>query len=227
MVDTIETPTVRAGAKHLRVSAYKIRQVLALIRGLSAEDAERVLQLCQKDAAGDILKVLDSAIANAENNRSLPPEELYVANCYADEGPTRKWGQPRARGRYFRIRHRTAHLTIILARYSEDELDAKRRREEAASGGGRQRGGSRRRAERVRQSRAAQRVEEHDHDHDDEHDHDHEHDDVPEPAPTGGPVSELEIEATEERDEDLAEASAEVEAAEGADGAADDEEESK
>src|ERR1043165_2467576 len=107
MADTFATPTVRAGVKHLRVSPYKVRQVLALIRGLSAEDAERVLQLCQKDAAGDILKGLDSAIPNAENNRSLPAEELYVARAYADEGPTRKWGQPRARGRYFRVRHRT------------------------------------------------------------------------------------------------------------------------
>jgi large subunit ribosomal protein L22 len=209
-VDTVSTPTARAGVKHLRVSAYKVRQVLALIRGLSAEDAERVLQLCEKDAAGDILKVLDSAIANAENNRQLPADELYVASAYADEGPTRKWGQPRARGRYFRVRHRSSHVTIVLARYSDDELEARRRREEASSARGGGRGASRRRAERVRRSRAAQRAEAHDHDHDEEHEHDHEV--AEEIAPEVGPAGEEEIEATLERDEDLAEASEDVEA---------------
>src|SRR3954470_10314281 len=155
--DTLTTPTVRAGVKHLRVSPYKVRQVLALIRGLSADDAARVLQLCQRDAAGDMLKLLDAAIANAENNRQLPVDELYVARAYADEGPTRKWGQPRARGRYFRVRHRSSHVTIVLARYTEDELELKRRREEASSARGAGRGSQRRRAERVRRSRAAQR----------------------------------------------------------------------
>jgi large subunit ribosomal protein L22 len=194
--DTFTTPTVRAGVKHLRVSPSKVRQVLALIRGLSAEDAERVLQLCEKDAAGDILKVLDSAIANAENNRQIPVDELYVVRAYADEGPTRKWGQPRARGRYFRIRHRSSHLTIILARYTDDELEVKRRREEASSAGTRGRGASRRRAERVRRSRAAA------------HEHEHEHDD---PEQAEGEVEEVEEVVGAAGDEQLAEASEEVE----------------
>ena len=63
-VEEFDTPSVRAGVSHLRVSPSKVRQVLSLIRGLAAEDAERVLQLCQKDAADDVLKVLDSAVAN-------------------------------------------------------------------------------------------------------------------------------------------------------------------
>src|SRR5690349_128907 len=137
---------VRASARYLRVSPYKVRQVLALIRNLPAEEAERVLQLCEKDAAGDVLKVLDAAVANAENNRSLPIDELYVARAYADEGPTRKWGQPRARGRYFRVRHRSSHVTIILARYTDDDLERKRRRDEAATGASAGRGAARRRA---------------------------------------------------------------------------------
>jgi large subunit ribosomal protein L22 len=207
--DTISTTTVRAGVKHLHVSASKVRQVLALIRGLSADDAGRVLQLCQKDAAGDILKVLDSAIANAENNRQIPVDELYVARAYADEGPTRKWGQPRARGRYFRIRHRSSHVTIILARYSDDELEARRRRDEASSAGPRGRGTSRRRAERVRRSRAAQHTEEHDHDHDEAREHEEDRELAEEIAPEVGPVGEEEIEATLERDEDLEDAAAE------------------
>jgi large subunit ribosomal protein L22 len=181
MADVLEAPHVRASAKHLHVSPNKVRQVLALIRGLAAEDAERVLQLCQKDAAGDVLKVLDAAVANAEHNRSLPIDELYIARAYADEGPTRKWGQPRARGRYFRVRHRTSHLTIVLARFDEDELEEKRRREEAAAAAsGRGRGAQRRRAERVRKSRAAQRGDAHDHDHDHDHDEEHDHAEVEE-----------------------------------------------
>jgi len=199
--DTFTTPTVRAAAKYLHVSPYKVRQVLALIRGLSAEDAGRTLQLCEKDAAGDVLKILDSAIANAEHNRQLPMDELFVARAYADEGATRKGGQARARGRYFRVRHRSSHVTIILARYTDDELEERRRRDEASSARGAGRGATRRRAERVRRSRAAQRAEAHDH----EHDHDDEElaEDI---APEVGPAGEEEIEATLERDEALADA---------------------
>jgi large subunit ribosomal protein L22 len=220
---TLTTPPVRARASHLHVSPNKVRQVLSLIRGLSAEDATRVLQLCEKDAAHDVLKVLDAAVANAENNRSLPVDELYVWRAFADEGPTRKWGQPRARGRYFRVRHRSSHLTIELARYNDDELEERRRREEASSARGAGRGAQRRRAERVRRSRAAQRAEAHDH----EHEHDHEV--AEEIAPDVGPAGEEEIEATLERDEELEAADEEVGEAEdeSTDDDTDDDEESK
>ena len=112
MAPTITAPNARATARYQHVSPYKVRQVLDLVRGLSVDDAERMLQLCEKDAADDVLKVLESAIANAEHNFQLPADELYVAIAFADEGPTRKWGQPRARGRYFRIRKRTSHITL-------------------------------------------------------------------------------------------------------------------
>jgi large subunit ribosomal protein L22 len=225
-LDTITTTTVRASVQHLRVAPNKVRQVLALIRGLSAEDASRVLLLCQKDAAEDVLKVLESAIANAENNRQLPIDELYVARAYADEGPTRKWGQARARGRYFRVRHRSSHVTIILARYDEDELEQRRRREEAqAATSGRGRGSQRRRAERVRRSRAAQRAETHDHEH--EHEHEHEEAEALSDAEVG-PATAEDIEPTLERDEDLEAAGETVTAeADTTDTAGDDEEESK
>jgi large subunit ribosomal protein L22 len=199
-VEELDTPSVRAGVKHLRVSPTKVRQVLSLIRGLAAEDAERVLQLCQKDAADDVLKVLDSAVANAENNRSLPIDELYVARAYADEGPTRKWGQPRARGRYFRVRHRTSHVTIVLARYTDEELEQKREREQASSRVA-ARGSQRRRAERVRRSRAAQHAAEHDHDH--EHDEEEAVEETPVTGAEIGPASEEDVEVAAERDEDL------------------------
>jgi large subunit ribosomal protein L22 len=155
---TTDTPTAaRATVRYLHTSPYKIRQVLALVRGLPVEDAERILQLCQKDAADDVLKLLGSAVANAEHNLSIEAEELFLARAWADEGPTRKWGQPRARGRYFRIRKRTSHVTIILERFAVDELAERRRRDEATGRGAAV--AQRRRAERVRRSRQVQEVE--------------------------------------------------------------------
>ena len=128
--------------------------MLALVRGLPVGDAERLLQLCEKDAADDVLKLLGSAIANAEHNNALPADELFVAVAWADEGPTRKHGQPRARGRYFRIRKRTSHVTIVLERFAADELEVRQRREEATGRGAAV--AQRRRAERVRRSRATE-----------------------------------------------------------------------
>ena len=150
---TSGAPGARATARYLHTSPYKVRQVLQLVRGLPVDDAERLLQLCEKDAADDVLKVLNSAVANAEHNHELPADELFVAAAWADEGPTRKWGQPRARGRYFRIRKRTAHLTIVLERFAVDELEDRRRRDEVSGRGAAV--AQRRRAERVRRSRAA------------------------------------------------------------------------
>ena len=170
MAPTITAPNARATARYQHVSPYKVRQVLDLVRGLSVDDAERTLQLCEKDAADDVLKVLESAIANAEHNFQLPADELYVAIAFADEGPTRKWGQPRTRGRYFRIRKRTSHITLIVARYDEDELERRQRIEESSGRGAAVQ--QRRRAERVRRSRRNRTEETHDHDHD--HDHDDE-----------------------------------------------------
>jgi large subunit ribosomal protein L22 len=168
MAVTLDTPSARATVRYLSVSPYKIRQVLQLVRGLPVDDAIRVLQLCEKDAADSVLKLLDSAIANAEHNQQLPADELYIARVWCDEGPTRKSGQARARGRYFRVRKRTSHLTIILARYEPEELEVRRRREESSGRGAAT--AQRRRSERVRRSRQREQAEDHDHD----HDHDHE-----------------------------------------------------
>ena len=171
MAVTLDTPSSRATVRYLGVSPYQIRQVLDLVRGLPVDDAIRVLQLCEKDAADSVLKLLDSAVANAEHNHQLPPDEMYLARIWCDEGPTRKSGQARARGRYFRVRKRTSHMTIILARYAPDELEVRRRREESSGRGAAT--AQRRRSERVRRSRQReQATETHDHDHDhDDHDH--------------------------------------------------------
>jgi large subunit ribosomal protein L22 len=208
---------VRATVRYLRRSPYKVRQVIDLVRGLPVEEAERILQLSGKDAAGDVLKLVESAIANAEHNHALPSDELYVARIWCDEGPTRKWGRPRARGRYFRVRKRSSHVTILLERLSDDALEQRRRKEEA---GGAARGVSaRRRAERVRRSRAAAQGHDHEHDHD-EDDHDHDHDDAavePEASIAGAEAETDEVEVTAAADD------ADTDAAEDTDDAADDE----
>ena len=82
--------SVKATAKFVRISPYKVRVVLDLIRGHDVAEAANVLRFCERDAAFTIGKVLRSAVANAVNNDEIPAEELYVSACYADEGPTIK-----------------------------------------------------------------------------------------------------------------------------------------
>jgi large subunit ribosomal protein L22 len=109
----------RAQAKHVRQSPYKVRRVLDLVRGLPVDEARVVLEFTDRGAAGTIIKVLDSAVANAEHNFALDAEELFVAEAYADEGPTLKRWRPRARGRATKIRKRTSHITIVVAETEE------------------------------------------------------------------------------------------------------------
>ena len=144
-------------------------RALDLIRGKGVQEADDILRFTERDAGILVRKLLASAVANAEHNNALPADELYLARAWADEGPTRKSGQARARGRYFRVRKRTSHVTIILARYDADELEERRRRDETSGRGAAV--AQRRRSERVRRSRQAEPAA-HDHDHD--HDHDHE-----------------------------------------------------
>jgi large subunit ribosomal protein L22 len=117
---------VRAEANYLRMSAYKVREVLDQIRGQSVADAADILRFCPRDAAIDIAKVLKSAVANAGHNEDIPAEELYVSACYADEGPTIKRFRPRARGRTGRINKRTAHITVVVSRMPESLLSQAR-----------------------------------------------------------------------------------------------------
>jgi large subunit ribosomal protein L22 len=119
---TNERPGTRAELHHVIVSPYKIREVLDLIRGLEVGRAQDVLQFCGRGSAPIVSKLLHSAVANAEHNDGLDPTELYVASCFADEARTLKRWRARARGRYTRIRKRTSHVTIIVARLPEDRL---------------------------------------------------------------------------------------------------------
>ncbi len=153
-----ERTGTRAVVKYERVSASKAREVLNLIRGLDVQRAEEVLRFAERDVANVIRKALASAVANAEHNDNQAPDELFVSACFADEGPTLKRFRPRARGRAGRIRKRTCHITVIVTRMSEHQLEMKRRREEAKPAptrGGRVRRVASSRRERVARSRQA------------------------------------------------------------------------
>jgi large subunit ribosomal protein L22 len=201
---TNERPGVRAQVRHVRVSAYKAREVLDLIRGEQVGRALEILEFSERDVARVILKCLESAIANAEFTAAIPPDELEVAACYADEGPTLKRWRPRARGRATRIRKRTCHITIIVGRIDEDRLELLRQREATSSSGSRRAAEARRqRVLRSRQAKADKRAAEAEHDH--EHDHDHEQGE----ADDGD-----EVEATDAVTTDAGDEAAETEAAE-------------
>jgi large subunit ribosomal protein L22 len=112
---------VKAHARHIRQSPYKVRRVLDLIRGMPVEDARNTLQFTNRRAAEVVAKVLNSAVANAEHNNALDVETLYVAEAYAGEGPTLKRFRPRARGRAGRIDKRTSHIVVGVAEREDDE----------------------------------------------------------------------------------------------------------
>jgi ribosomal protein L22 len=109
-----ERALVRAQAKYVRTSARKARLVCDHIRGKSVTEARAILALAPRAVARDWSKLLESAVANAENNHELIGDELRIAAVSADEGPTLKRFRPRAMGRATKIRKRTSHLTIML-----------------------------------------------------------------------------------------------------------------
>ncbi len=104
----------RAIARYVRISSRKVKVVIDLIRGKSVNEAQAILLYTPKAAAPVVGKLLDSAIANAENNLEMNKDALYVAEVFANQGPTLKRFRPRAHGRASRINKRTSHITIIL-----------------------------------------------------------------------------------------------------------------
>ncbi len=117
-------PGTRAVARHVRVSASKAREVLNLVRGESYGRASEIVAFSERSVAKAVGKCLDSAVANAEHNDQVPAEELFVSACYADEGPTLKRWRPRARGRATPIHKRTCHITVVVSRYTNEEIEA-------------------------------------------------------------------------------------------------------
>lgn len=104
----------RAIARYVRISSRKVKVVIDLIRGKSVTEAQAILMYTPKAASPVVEKLLNSAVANAENNLDLSRDTLYVAEVFANQGPTLKRFRPRAQGRASRIRKRTSHITIIL-----------------------------------------------------------------------------------------------------------------
>lgn len=104
----------RAVAKYIKISAFKARQVIDEIRGRDVEEAVNILRFTPKKAAGEVLKVVNSAAANAEKNFHVGREKLFVSSAFVDEGPTLKRIRPRAMGRAMRIRKRTSHITVVV-----------------------------------------------------------------------------------------------------------------
>ena len=103
-----------AKLSYARVSVTKACFVLDAIRGKDVETALGILEYNPRYASTVIGKILDSAIANAENNNGMDVSKLYIEECYANKGPTLKRIRPRAQGRAYRIEHRTSHITLVL-----------------------------------------------------------------------------------------------------------------
>lgn len=119
---------VQARARYVRSAPRKARLVMDHIRGKPVQDAVAMLTHTPRSASRDVLKLLNSAIANAENNYELGADELRVHRATVDEGPTIKRFQPRALGRATRIDKRTSHMTIMLTTATEPASSAKRKR---------------------------------------------------------------------------------------------------
>ncbi|PIE54728.1 MAG: 50S ribosomal protein L22 [Dethiosulfovibrio peptidovorans] len=105
----------RASARQVRISPFKVRQVLPLIRGKNVGEALIVLRYTPKKAAKVIEKVLKSAVANAEHNYGLDVDKLVVVEAFADQGPSMKRFRPVSMGRAHPYRHRTSHITVSVA----------------------------------------------------------------------------------------------------------------
>ena len=104
----------RATLKFARISSRKVKIVADLIRGKNVDEALAIVKFTPKASSEVIEKLLKSAIANAENNHEMKHENLYVAEIYANQGPTLKRIRPAAKGSAVRIRKRTSHITIVL-----------------------------------------------------------------------------------------------------------------
>ncbi|MDY5947975.1 MAG: 50S ribosomal protein L22 [Oscillospiraceae bacterium] len=107
-------PVATAKATYIRIAPRKVQIVLDLIRNQPADKAMAILKYTPKAACEPLMKLLKSAIANAENNNNMDPARLYVAECSVSQGPTLKRIRPRAHGRAFRINKKTSHINLVL-----------------------------------------------------------------------------------------------------------------
>lgn len=105
----------KAAANHVRIAPRKVQLVIDLIRGKAVGEAIAILRHTPKAASPVVEKLLNSAIANAEHNHSLDPNELVISEIYVNQGPTMKRFRPRAMGRASRINKRTSHITLVVS----------------------------------------------------------------------------------------------------------------
>ena len=118
----VDTSTeAKAIARYIRMSPFKVRRVLDQIRGRSYREALIILEFMPYRACEPILKLLRSAVANAEHNQGLDPGSLVVSKAYADGGPGLRRYRPRAQGRPYQIRKPTCHITIAVAPEIEED----------------------------------------------------------------------------------------------------------
>jgi large subunit ribosomal protein L22 len=110
----------RATIKYIRTSPRKMRRGVDLIRGQHVEEARRILRFSPLGASKDLEKLLNSAVANAEQQPGVVADNLWVSRAWVDEGPTLKRFRPRAYGRATQIRKRTSHVTVVVQTMGED-----------------------------------------------------------------------------------------------------------
>ena len=123
----------KARLKHLRISPRKVRLVAGLIKGLSVKQAEIQLKFSTKRSVGPILKLLNSAVANAKNNGDVSKDNLVISNITVDIGPTLKRWRPRAMGRASSIMKRTSHITLTLSQTGEVKTEKTKKEVKPAS----------------------------------------------------------------------------------------------
>ncbi len=112
--NSIRDERPRAKLSYARIPVQKACFVLDAIRGKSVNEAIAILTYNPRNASRVIKKLVESAVANAENNSGLDADKLYIAECFASQGPIMKRIQPRAQGRAYRIQKRMSHITVIL-----------------------------------------------------------------------------------------------------------------
>ncbi|MBA2954343.1 50S ribosomal protein L22 [Nocardioides sp. MAH-18] len=125
-----DQPGAFASARYTRITPMKARRVVDMVRGLPVAEAQALLQFAPQAASETILKVLNSAIANAETTEGLDAGDLVISVAQVDEGPTMKRWRPRAQGRATRINKRTSHITLVVqpADVAADKATAKKRK---------------------------------------------------------------------------------------------------
>jgi large subunit ribosomal protein L22 len=109
-----DQPGAFASARYVRITPMKARRVVDMVRGLPVDEALTLLQFAPQAASETVYKVLESAIANAENTEGLKRADLVLSVAMVDEGPTMKRWRPRAQGRATRINKRTSHITLAV-----------------------------------------------------------------------------------------------------------------